>query len=652
MPTITATYTDVTYTPDGVTAHYNQVCNVFVPTTPMPAGGYPCFILANNSGFTSTSYQTDLDEGDGYLYLLLKAGWVIISAKTTITGQTVTDGGAAISGKGYFKRHDSSMWSTSAFIEKDGPLLVQFARHNAKTYRINPNKVFIGGRSSGSAAALHAALAPDFSQMGAAWGFYSDVSSRPNGVVARSFPMSWILACVIPSTLSGQYCAHFADDATMDANTYTSQATEIGAGATELDSDTARQASALRYGFDRALGWYNDTLETQQKSIDIANKKQKFYFYSPGDETTIESVNFDDGATEWAFSTDPAINPYTFGGGSYISSATPGLTQIHSPWHMFALREALREIGVEWGVGGKRSRCVTTPNIKNYVEASTPTSYTGVERTFDLGPNDANDPLELDIVQWLQEQVAYVPQVTQGISVQDCYNRISHWLHTDDHGAISKRDIINDAQVLLTSMHRWRWLNRSTVGLDLIEDQTWVDIPDDVGEILSIESSDNSSFRAINLTTLDEVNNIRGSIAGLGQYWCSVVYSEPGPSGEASRPRLEIAPTPGTTEVNAYSMFYRARLLPVSDDFQMIPLPWFMTALWWEVLRSVAQGTYEEMHGTVTDRITKVIVGPIMDLAVQQDGRIQTTAGKLRGGILDSDTVFGFTNATTLAAPA
>lgn len=401
MVTVDPDFTDVSYLPAGVTGHYNHVTNVFIGKGTAPAKGRPCLIFCNNSGFIGTSKYDQLTEANGVSYAMWRRGWVVMPANTTVSNQKVTANGATIDGLGLWKSPLSQKFQTTHFLEKDGPMLVGYARASKDVYGIDPDNIYIMGRSGGSAGALASGLLPDFASLAETWGMHP-VSSRPNGIIGRANVMAWVPSTAQPaSTLSLALAKHFATGDSQSAGSYSVQAADLGAtAATQATVTQQGQASQLNFGFNRAMAWYGDSLNTQQEAIDVINAKQRFYLYSPGDSDVIDTVNFDDGV-EWNFSINPAANPYT---GLYVSNV---VTQVHSPVNMYMLREALREIGVRWGVGGGRSRCVTTPHTDNYVASNHPIGYTGVEKALNPSGGTFDDPVESDMADWLEECVAH-----------------------------------------------------------------------------------------------------------------------------------------------------------------------------------------------------------------------------------------------------
>lgn len=169
------------YTGPSVVGHENQVFNVFYPTTPMPAEGYPVVVSFDAGGFLTASVPTTVTAATGFLHDVLTSGVAVVWASGTpsrggATGNPVDgvpgDGlGPAYPGNGVFVPPGYEMppgWplhpihdTTRPMCEKDVVMLVQHVKHEAASLGVDPERVALFARSAGAISAWFVAAGPD-----------------------------------------------------------------------------------------------------------------------------------------------------------------------------------------------------------------------------------------------------------------------------------------------------------------------------------------------------------------------------------------------------------------------------------------------------------------------------------------------------------
>lgn len=393
---LTPDFASQVYTP-GTAAHNGQILNVFRPDVLMWGPVCPCILVVNNSGFTSTAIQTVINSSStGHLYRLLRAGWVIVSMKTTITNQPTVEGGSTIiGGRGLVMRPNNAAYGTNAFLEKDVQLAIQFLRRNSARFGINPNAIFTDGRSGGAQGALWAQLAPNCA---GSTGFWAGPSTRPNGCIIRAFAGAWWQASSLGSAYDTAAAAHHYNDAT-DTDLTTSAGLSVATTlntATEVSAAQLIGTSPMSVGFNTTQTWYDSAITTRQTAIRTTNAEIKLYSYAAENSAAplVGTAAIDDGSN----------TAYT---GSY---STGFMTVVHDPWNSYVLREALLEIGVEFSDNFTDSRFVATEILDEYAQDTlTGGSTTAADAaiTEELS-TDPDDPLQLDIFQWAQAQAGLI----------------------------------------------------------------------------------------------------------------------------------------------------------------------------------------------------------------------------------------------------
>ncbi len=103
-------------------------------------------------------------------------------------------------------------------------------------------------------------------------------------------------------------------------------------------------------------------------------------------------------------------------------------------------------------------------------------------------------------------------------------------------------------------------------------------------------------------------------------------------AGGARVPRLEIAPEIIAGQKSAFTLSYRSRWVRVSDATREIDLFSWCIPAFKEALRCFARGYHEEDVATVSDRLAKLVAGPVYEQAIDQDAMLPDTWGLIKGG--------------------
>ena len=197
--------------------------------------------------------------------------------------------------------------------------------------------------------------------------------------------------------------------------------------------------------------------------------------------------------------------------------------------------------------------------------------------------------------------------------------------------------IINQAGRHFFSMP-WKFRERPTTLLSTTASQSYVNLPDDLGEITYIHMQDGLSD-SIRLTTMAKVVAHRNSsISGNSHYLASVAFPATYSASSASDPdelvpiRLELSPTPSAVE--GITLAYKAAWVDLTtvddeDPVRYVDVPPFAEAALIAFVRAFALG-YEE--GEMTTSIMEAQASPVLQQALAADGLIQPEYGPLSGG--------------------
>lgn len=190
-----------TYTATGATG---QRFAMWYPKGTAPPGGWPCMVWYHFSNFGSSDNDyaddgaTTIGQGAGNLWQFPQFG--IATAHVQITGPDKNNPG----GRGFWhppgaaadRRYELATYQSPL---KDAVLAFQHIRWDAATLNVNPNRMFVGGTSSGAHAAAYVALSPNRANAFGIGGQHN-VSTVPNG--------AWFIQGPFP------YFAHYDGSAT------------------------------------------------------------------------------------------------------------------------------------------------------------------------------------------------------------------------------------------------------------------------------------------------------------------------------------------------------------------------------------------------------------------------------------------------------
>lgn len=222
-----------------------------------------------------------------------------------------------------------------------------------------------------------------------------------------------------------------------------------------------------------------------------------------------------------------------------------------------------------------------------------------------------------------------------GLTVQNCLAEVKHTLRRATSAEIAPLSIVNEAGHQLCNMHPWKWLERFSSSLDYVSAQTYVTLPTDCGEVLSLyaTSTNVSQFELVSFQELLRLRSI-GTTVVTGTTYGALAYPSFTTAAEPAAMRLEVFPTPSANATGALSIFYRAVWVDASPQTDYIDvLPW-MAPLYKQVLRAYARGVEEEDVGSMSARLAEIMAGPVFKAACERDGRVQSTYGLMTGGAI------------------
>lgn len=156
-----------------------------------------------------------------------------------------------------------------------------------------------------------------------------------------------------------------------------------------------------------------------------------------------------------------------------------------------------------------------------------------------------------------------------------------------------------------------------------------IELPTDLRDIISIQSSSTSSIVYMTLVSLDEINSRRGANSiteSPSLFYGAVVYS-----GTTPVPVLEIWPSSGSNQTGALRIFYRSRWTHIYTDNATVAIPEFIDSLYLWIVRAFAAGYERGGSASIHARLAEIRASPIFEAARRSDGQTQPFR-KLRNG--------------------
>lgn len=215
-------------------------------------------------------------------------------------------------------------------------------------------------------------------------------------------------------------------------------------------------------------------------------------------------------------------------------------------------------------------------------------------------------------------------------TIQDGLADIRHEIGNTLVGIDNLR-VLNEAGQKLYNLRDWNFLVRVGETLGGVQGQSWIELPLDFGQIVTLQYT-NGLTASVILSTLDQIDLYRSQLITIPSYTLYTAISwVPGTTTGSIVPRLEVFPSPPVTDTALLTMTYRVRwtLPPASTDSEPIPIPEWFEALYRQMIRAVAKG-YQA--GDMQARISDVRGGLDFLAAERQDGAQQREFGQVRNG--------------------
>lgn len=227
------------------------------------------------------------------------------------------------------------------------------------------------------------------------------------------------------------------------------------------------------------------------------------------------------------------------------------------------------------------------------------------------------------------------------LSTQTCLAHVRQTLGTGANAPVSSElselEIVNQAGAHFFAMHPWSFLEGRQATIGTVANQNYVTLPADCAEIQRVVSQ-NAAWGSIRFTTPGHLLDLRESSVGATSsegHW-GVVRWRPDDVDGRPKPIIEIEPPPSLTDATAFTIFYRAHWVDLTDDDGVVPIPDTagMRGLFLQYVRAFARALEEEDNGALSLRLEALDNSSLCRSLKESEGRMQGHYGRLRGGAI------------------
>lgn len=192
-------------------------------------------------------------------------------------------------------------------------------------------------------------------------------------------------------------------------------------------------------------------------------------------------------------------------------------------------------------------------------------------------------------------------------------------------------EIVNQAgQYLFTNA--WRFRERTTKYMNLVQDQKYINLPSDCEDILTVMSQPSLGYM-IEMVTPEHMEALRLiglTISGPGITHAVMTRTPPADGAALPAPVLDIYPTPTANVTDAIAIRYRAKWVEIpagNDGTWVIPIPAYVDPLFIAYVRAFAKAYEDE---GLEQSLSLIDQSGLYARALTKDGLLQRDFGRIR----------------------
>lgn len=190
--------------------------------------------------------------------------------------------------------------------------------------------------------------------------------------------------------------------------------------------------------------------------------------------------------------------------------------------------------------------------------------------------------------------------------------------------------LVNHAGRWLTESHTWKWLEGASALVSFSASSDTAALPSDFGDLTGYDATD-SIVNSLHPTTPHDILRLRTNevVTSAGNYWFAITYDL---TADPPVPVMQIWPQISVTDASAFTIFYRRTWAQATVDSALLQMPPWWELLFLETCFALYRGMEEHDEVDLGAALANVQMGPLYLAAKKQDGRLQPSYGKLKGG--------------------
>jgi len=227
------------------------------------------------------------------------------------------------------------------------------------------------------------------------------------------------------------------------------------------------------------------------------------------------------------------------------------------------------------------------------------------------------------------------------ITTTDATRIINHALGGDpqqrEGTTYSAVELANDAGRWMLNAHAWNWCSGARATLSTVAAQPYITLPSDflswIGEPYRSDGQ-TGGFEWVSLQTLAQLAVEAPTLTGDYLY-AALTWDQSGAG--APDARLELYPTPATSEADVLTGFYRRGWTPyVGGVVSSAKIPVWMEGVYIAALEAYARGWEDGIEHPAARQqyLAHVMAGPEWMSAVRIDATAQPHVGVIKNGVL------------------
>lgn len=193
--------------------------------------------------------------------------------------------------------------------------------------------------------------------------------------------------------------------------------------------------------------------------------------------------------------------------------------------------------------------------------------------------------------------------------------------------------VVNEAGRYLTTVRRWRFMQRPPATLNFVADQEYVDLPNDFAHLLNIVANGLTVY--YEHSTYEQILKMRAQdVTPQGiVYWGAIVQPPNADSQTAlPPPRIELHPAPPSNQQGALTVVYRAKWRDLSDNDDVANIPEYAEMLLIQYIRAFAQAYENDHYRNLAPLLEEVESSGIFRNTLDYDNAVQEQYGRIENG--------------------